>query len=499
MEYIATFDIGTSSIKGVLIGKDGSLQYPETRPIETDYREDGRVEQDPGQWWEKVCQITVSWWESGISPQHVKAIVMSGQMQDCIPIDADGQPVRPAILYADNRAEEQAEHIAYDIPDLSLTTGNHFDGSMIFPKIKWLQEIERHAYERTETICVSAKDYVIFQLTQETVADPVTGATTGMMDLHRKEWVTKWVEDQGLDSQKLPPLFDPSTKVGEVVEKSAKKSGFVRGTPVLCGSGDAGATTMGAGIIDQGDKYVYLGSTGWVAYVTDRITEQADGIFHLRDLSQEQYIAIAPMLNVGNAHLWAVDLFGEGEEKDYIGFEHAVQSTAPGAADVLFLPYLKGERFPIQDMSASGCFMNMRETTTKAHLSRAVLEGVSMSIRQTIETLIGEDAVDTPLILIGGGTQSESWCQILADMCQNVVRVPEHPEYLPSLGVAAAGFVYLHWSADYQGFHQHFMQHLPMKTYYPSPDVKATYERLYQKFKSLYPIIRDWSEGERFS
>ncbi|QDI92888.1 hypothetical protein EPH95_18340 [Salicibibacter halophilus] len=491
MEYIATFDIGTSSIKGVLVGKDGSLHCTETRPIRTDYREDGRVEQDPGQWWDQVCHIAVSWWEH-VNSQNVKAIVMSGQMQDCIPIDADGRPVRPAILYADNRAEEQAAHIAHDIPDLSMKTGNHFDGTMVFPKMKWLKEHERESYERTETICVSAKDYVVFQLIQKAVADPVTGATTGMMDLRGKEWASEWVEEQGLDAQKLPPLSAPCTMVGGVVEKSAKQSGFAGGTPVLCGAGDAGATTMGAGVMDHGDKYVYLGSTGWVAYVTEKITEQADGIFHLTDLSQEQYIAIAPMLNVGNAHLWAVDLFGNGGDKDYIGFENAVQSTDPGASDVLFLPYLKGERFPIQDMSASGAFMNMKETTTKAHLSRAVLEGVSMSIRQTIETLVGDGARRTPLTLIGGGTQSEAWCQILADMCRNVVRVPEHPEYLPSLGVAAAGFVHLQWVSDYQAFHQQFMQHQPMKTYYPDADVKATYEDLYTKFKALYPLIKDW-------
>ncbi|QQK75720.1 hypothetical protein HUG15_09175 [Salicibibacter cibarius] len=494
MEYIATFDIGTSSVKGVLVGRDGSLHYPEMRPVHTDYRDVGRVEQDPEQWWEKVCHIAFSWWKNGINPQHVNAIVMSGQMQDCIPIDADGQPVRPAILYSDNRAEEQAEYIAQDTHDLSLKTGNHFDGTMVFPKIKWLQEKEREVYDRTATICVSAKDYVIFQLTKKPVVDSVTGATTGMMDLRRKEWISKWMEEQGLDAQKLPPLVDPSAKVGEVVEKSAKQSGFVRGTPVLCGAGDAGATTMGAGVVEQGDKYVYLGSTGWVAFVTETITAQADGIFHLANLTPDEYIAIAPMLNVGNAHLWAVDLFGDGGEKDYAGFEHAVQSTSPGASDVLFLPYLKGERFPVQDMSASGSFMNIRETTTKAHLSRAVLEGVSMSIRQTMDTLIGEDAGQTPLTLIGGGTQSESWCQILADVCQSFVRVPEHPEYLPSLGVAAAGFVHLQWSANYREFHQHIMQNQSMKTYDPDANVKETYDRLYEKFKALYPAIKDWSK-----
>ncbi|WP_078394914.1 xylulokinase [Shouchella patagoniensis] len=487
MENIAAFDIGTTNIKGVLIEKDGSYRLPLTHSLRTIFGEGGTVEQDPNEWWEKLCSITVNWWGNGVEPDSIKAIVMSGQMQDFIPIDHTGNPVRPAILYSDGRAKAQAEFIDKTLPFIQEKTGNHFDGTMVLPKICWLVEHEQATYEKTAAFLVNAKDFAIYKLTGQAVADPVTGATTGMMDLHKKEWLFEWFEQLGLDESKLPTLLSPNSVAGEVLHGAG---GFATGTPVLSGSGDAGATSMGAGVLNTGSKYAYIGSTGWVAYATESVSQAEKGVFHLVHFSEESYLAIAPILNAGNVHRWAVEQFMNG---NYSAFEQAVNETKASETTPLFLPYLNGERFPVQDMNASGSFMNLKGTTTKEDLCRSVLEGVAFALRQTMELLLGEANDEVPFTLIGGGTKSEAWCQIIADVCGRAVHVPEDADFIPSLGVAAAGFCHLNWCANYEDFNTRIIQSIPKKIYNPQERSQEVYCRLYKKFTRLYPLVQSWT------
>ncbi|WP_054710169.1 FGGY family carbohydrate kinase [Bacillus sp. JCM 19041] len=171
MEFIAAFDIGTTNIKGVLIEKDGSLRFSQTHSLNTVFGKSETVEQDPNEWWEKLCHIAANWWDNGVEPDSIKAIVMSGQMQDCIPIDRTGNPVRPAILYSDGRAKAQAESIDKTLPFIREKTGNHFDGTMVLPKIRWMAEKEHATYEKTVTFFVNAKDFAIYKLTGQAVCN----------------------------------------------------------------------------------------------------------------------------------------------------------------------------------------------------------------------------------------------------------------------------------------------------------------------------------------
>ncbi|WP_054710166.1 FGGY-family carbohydrate kinase [Bacillus sp. JCM 19041] len=247
---------------------------------------------------------------------------------------------------------------------------------------------------------------------------------------------------------------------------------------------------MGAGVLNAGSKYVYIGSTGWVAYATTILSQAEQGVFHLAHLPEESYIAIAPMLNAGNVHRWAVDQFMDG---DYLAFEQAVQETKASEGIPLFLPYLNGERFPVQDMKAAGSFMNLKGTTTKADLCRSVLEGVAFALRQTMDLLLREKDDETPFTLIGGGTKSAAWCQIIADVCGHVVHVPENADFLPSLGVAAAGFCHLNWSASYEDFNASIIQSISKKVYTPQERTQEVYRRMYEKFTRLYPLVQAWT------
>ncbi|RLZ14968.1 carbohydrate kinase, partial [Proteus mirabilis] len=159
----------------------------------------------------------------------------------------------------------------------------------------------------------------------------MTGATTGLMNIETRAWHEEWMEVLGLSTGKLPELCHPDQVVGSVNASAAKLTGFVEGTPVLCGSGDAGATTMGAGAIQEGDAYIYMGTTGWIALPSFKVSKQHYGVFHLAHLPRDRYITIAPLLNVGNVHSWGAETFTDRQaDNQFAAFESLAQAGVPG-------------------------------------------------------------------------------------------------------------------------------------------------------------------------
>ncbi|WP_408110766.1 FGGY-family carbohydrate kinase [Brevibacillus sp. B_LB10_24] len=502
MKYIASFDIGTTSAKGILVSEHATIHEETTISLRTEYGQEGEVqtiEQDPDQWYEAVVAIAQSWWASGINPADVQLIAMSGQMQDCIPIDGMGNPVRPAILYTDVRAGQQAGRIAAELGEdkIRQVTGNHMDGSLTFPKILWLMEQERAGYEKTASFLISSKDYVIRKLTGRNVADPTTGATSGAMDLSTRQWSEVWFHQFGLDSGKMPELLSTDSIAGHVLPEAAAATGFAVHTPVLCGIGDAGATTIGAGVTEPGDVYAYLGTSGWVAATTDQVGFIGGGGFHLAHVASGLLIAITPLSNAGSAHKWALSVFGgrgaEGEADEAAAFTELEQEMAAcdrSHSSAVFLPYLNGERCPVNDPLANGCFIGLTSRTTRAEMSCAVLEGVAMAMRQVME-LLSVSNRSNRLVLIGGGTKSRVWNQIFADITGMEVIVPQEAQFLPALGCAAAGFIRLGWSESYEQFARTRLASQPFDRYVPDKGLSQMYQKKYERYLMLYPALQD--------
>jgi xylulokinase len=496
MEYIAAFDIGTTSTKGILVARDGSIHGSITVSLDTIFDAGGSIEQDPEQWWLSIQTIAGQWWKKGFSPESIAAIIFSGQMQDCIPIDEFGKPVRNAILYSDGRADCQARQILKRIGEAEIRqiTGNHFDGTMVFPKILWMLEQETDNYQRTNCFLVSSKDYVIRQLTGRNIADPTTGATTGMMKLDSREWMFDWIQKFGISGALLPQILSPGEIVAYVDKTASQLTGFSTKTPVLCGIGDAGAATIGAGAVKVGEIYAYIGTTGWVAIPTRNVNPKGNGIFNLAHYPSDLLIAIAPLTNAGNVHKWAATIFSCGlnaadKTGIYSHFEESIVKAPPGAHGVTFLPYLNGERCPVQDANASGCFAGLTELTTKEDMCRAVLEGVAMSIRQVMDLLIGGQRIER-LVLVGGGSKAETWCQIIADVCRTEVVVPLNAEFLPSLGVTSIAFERLNWSESYEKPAKEWVMEKTNTVFFETREHEEIYDQIYRKFIMLYPALK---------
>lgn len=487
MAYIASFDIGTTQAKGVLVAQNGTVHYEIDVPITT-IEQDGFVEQDPRQWLQAVKDIAAAWFRQGVKAEEIQVITLTGQMQDCILIDRAGEPLRPAILYSDNRATSQAEQIKerWGEQTIRLKTGNHMNGSLVLPKLKWLQEKEGELLRRTDSILISPKDYVIRHLTGKKVADPTTAATTGMMDIQQCKWIEAWLEELEIPTTLLPKIVRSDQLAGKVTAHAADMIGFAVDTPVICGIGDAGAATIGANVRELGEVYAYLGTSGWMATITDQVQLLPEGVFHLAFVEENKYIVAPPITNAGVVHQWVRSLLLHDLEKDqdaYQRLEEEMQSVEPSDNHLLFLPYLQGERFPVQDPTATGMFVGLKASTTYAEMSYAALEGVAMAMRQGLEQ-IAPNQTFHQLSLIGGGSQSDTWNQIFADVLDLQVSVPAEAQFLPSKGVAALGAKYLGWYRKLGEFITASTAN--ERIYQPNSSLQDHLNQKYKRYRRLY-------------
>ncbi|GAA0348372.1 FGGY family carbohydrate kinase [Oceanobacillus oncorhynchi subsp. oncorhynchi] len=490
MTYVAVFDIGTTAVKGILVDKDVQLMEEHSVELTTFVSEEGLIEQQPADWWKAVIQITSLWWKNGISPESVRAITFSGQMEDVISIsEADAYR---AILYSDMRAGKEAEWITKQCPEIRSYTGNNVSASTPLAKIKWLEKYSPDQYENTMKFVFSSKDYVIYKLTNEAVTDPITAATTGMMDLKNRVWNEAIYQTCRIDEEKLPALLEADSIIGAITEEASKVTGFSTSTIVINGTGDAGATTLGAGAVHENDCYFYMGTTGWLAIV-ERNKGQLDSLseshFNLAFVEKSHRISVAPLLNVGNVHQWAAQLYiDQHVAHKYETFETLIEQTEPGSGGVLFLPYLNGERNPMIDPNAKGAYWGITPHTERKYLARAALEGVTFSLKQTLEMYDLKD--QRTITLIGGVSKSNNWCQMMTDIMNHPIRVPLNSEYLPSIGVASTAFIELGWCESYRQFVNTFVRNIPSKDYTPNQERVAVYAAQYETFKKLHPALQ---------
>lgn len=515
----ATFDIGTTAAKAVVVCDDGTVRFSASEGIVT--LTDGEFrEQAPDDWYRAFIAISEKIFER-IPAEEIEAVVFSGQMQDMIPVDADGNAVRNAILYSDGRAGEEAERIMRTVgerktagnegagrgtaggrtsengpeafaaageAEITRITGNHFDGSMPLPKILWYKEHEPENYARTAKILISSKDYILGKLTGRFVGDVTACSTAGAMELAVKRWSPELIAAAGLDADIFSEILYAHELVGTVSEKASEQTGYTTATRVYAGTGDAGATTLASGILSEGEYNINLGTSGWVAAVSEGCMESAGGGFNLAAMQPGKYINVVPFFNGGNVHKFVAGaLSAKGGEADYSYISEILKGTEPGSGGVFFLPYLVGERFPIVDAKVRGTYFGIGQETTAGELARSALEGVAYSIRQGME-LMGAPA--KKVTVIGGGAREEAWCRILGGVTGQDIIVYKDPDLLPALAIAASVFMAEGLIKDYGEFIDGLTAQGHCTVCPQEPGAKAVYDGLYEKYKTIYPTVK---------
>ena len=481
-DAVLSVDVGTTALKGALLARSGALLGEAEVTVETFRPQEGHAEQSPQGWWAALVTLCRQLSLQGEGLKGARALILCGQMQGLV-LTRVGVPSGPALLHTDVRAlQEVGETTARLGLDPQTASGNPYTAASLPPRLAWLA---RHAPQRLTgrpRLHVGAKDALIERLCGAHVTDHATAATSGLYDLARGRWQEEWLPLLGLDLA-LPRLRWPHEQAGLLGEDAASALGLAAGLPVLTGLGDAGATTLGAGVSGPGEQYLYLGTSGWVGTVSTGPPARP-GVFRLPLLSPDRVLAVAPLRNAGSAHRWAAETFAGG------AFERleTLMGQAP-ASSVLCLPYLEGERSPVDDPHARGVFLGLDQTTGPGVLARAVLEGVAFALRQAGEQLGAPHGGQPHLTLLGGGARSGVWRQILADVFATTIRVPESPALLPVLGGAYPAFRWLGWTSSFTEYRARVLSRQPFTDHPADPARAAQYARDYRRFEALYPAV----------
>lgn len=484
MSVYLAIDVGTSSAKAALYEQNGKLlairsqEYPLHQP-NTNW-----AEQNPDDWWQAVQDICTQLINENKRPS-IRAVSVSGQTPSCIPINKKGQPLIPAILWLDRRATSQVEWLRQNLGEETARRigGNTIDSFFGGPKWLWYVQEKSQLLAQTWKI-LQANGYIAFCLTGEITIDPSNaGLCSPCYDLSSNRWHQAICEMMEIDIEILPEIFRSSQIVGQVTSSASKKTGIPAGTPVVCGAGDFACACLGAGVTQPGQAAVMLGTAGNLLIPGIDRTDPR--------LLNTRHVTGAPLslggVMAGGVVSWFVNAFGGNSPDIYDQLEEEARQTPPGADGLIFLPYLMGERSPIWDPDARGVFFGLNAKHQRAHLYRAVLEGVVFAFRQIKEIVTELGNPIDELMLINGGARSTLWRQIFADC----LGIPNH--WLPNSGGTILGGAYLaaHGCGDVKGFEsiQDWLE--PTRDSFPDKTNSDLYTNAYQTYKELYPRLKD--------
>jgi xylulokinase len=493
MDLVLAYDVGTSGTKAVLINTDGQVQAKAFEPYPTTYPRPLWAEQDPEDWWRAIAATTRRVLQAaGVGPDQVAGIAFTTQMVNLIPLDAAGAPLRPCISWLDGRAGIEARGIMRRLGGeriFAAILGAGITGKDVLPKMLWLKKHEPEVYRRAATL-VDVGGYLLLRTTGRRVVEWSVASVTGLFHLKHKTWDEGMMRLFGLERAKFPDLVQSIDRVGGLTPSAAADLGLRAGTPVFGGAGDGMSAPVGAGAVGDGDGHLMLGTSGFIGAITRRKVTGKGGIVTLQSADPQHYLLIAEMETAAGCLRWAVEtLYGmQPGSEGYQTMDREVAASPPGAGNLLFTPWMYGERAPVADERLRASFINLGTNHTRGDMARAIYEGVAFNYRWLLESLErGFGFRPDPLRVIGGGARSAPWVQILADITGRTMEVMPWPQEAAAVGGALLAAVGLgvHPSITSLG---NLLK--PERVVTPAPSAFDSFQPAYATFQSLYAALR---------
>lgn len=499
MTYLLGIDVGTTGTKTLLIQDDGKVvaSASEEYPLHTP--QPNWSEQDPADWWRAVCgSVRAVLDKVPGAATHIAGIGLSGQMHGAVFLDQDHQVIRPAILWNDQRTGEECVEITSRVGAARLMelACNPALTGFTAPKILWLRTHEPKHYERVRTILLP-KDYVRFRLTGTFATEVSDASGTLLFDVKGRRWSKELLELLEIPREFLPDCAESQEVTGKVSRIAAEETGLREGTPVVGGGGDQAAGAVGTGVVSKGIISSTLGTSGVVFAFADKPEMDPQGRLHtFCHAVPGKWHMMGVMLSAGGSLRWFRDVLcheevAQAQQQGVEVYElltAAAATVSPGAEGLIFLPYLAGERTPYPDPQARGVFIGLSLRHTKAHLVRAVLEGVTFGMRDSLEIMREQHIEARQIRASGGGGRSDIWRQIQADVFAapvTSINVQEGPAFGVALLAGVGTGVYSSVPEACQATIRVVSETAPR------PEVTAVYERYYHIYRSLYPLLRE--------
>jgi xylulokinase len=483
-DYILSVDLGTTSCKTVLFDADFNVVETSKKVCDTSYQHPGWAEQPAYQWWRALKDNTQEVIEkSSIDPAKIIAVGIDAFSTTVLPVDKEGDPLRPGLIWMDRRASKQAEWITQNLKDETWQiNGNISDAGNIAPKIMWIKENEPYVYEKTHMF-LHANGYLGYRLTGKYSMDISEAGLSQMCNTRTGEYSDVLLDGCGIDRVKLPPIFNCTDVIGQVTAEAAAKTGLVEGTPVIAGAMDNVAAGLGTGVSKGGEVFI---SGGTVTTNNVCLSEPK----YNKNLHVYAHIVPGTWITAGG-----VDFGGAGlkwfkeevlEEESFAEIDKLGDSSVCAKSSVIFIPYMVGQRCPIWNDNTSGVLMGLKPTTNRQDLIRAFMEGTAYGSRHVF-SIVEEEGVEIYNVKItGGSANSATWVQIFSDVLGKPINIPGAVD-LPPLGVAIAA---AYGVGAIKTFEEGIEKIAARDSFTPNPENHEYYSEMYSVFRSLYENIK---------
>ena len=468
-------DLGTSELKAILMGLDGTVLAHTGVRLNVSRRHSGWSEQAPEDWWQ-ACLQALDLLRAHEAFDRVACIGLSGQMHGAVLLGADDRVLYPAILWDDSRAVAEAEQLG---PGFAEVTGSLPMAGLTAPKLRWLQRHEPEVFKAIDCV-LSPKDYLRLRLCGERISEMSDAAGTLWLDVARREWFTPMLRATGLEPAQMPRLVEGGAASARVTLTGL---GLPADVVIAGGGGDNPVAAVGIGAINAGDGFITLGTSAAIVAITDHAAgNPASAVHSFCHALPERWYTMGAMLAGASCLRWVTRLTGMADEQTLL---EQVQAQLPIGQPVplgtpLFLPYLAGERTPHNDPLLRGGFMHLGHDCTPAMLGYAVMEGVGFGLLDALRAVQSAGADVTSCALVGGGARSEYWAQLLANILQREIFTLHGSELSACIGAAKLGFMAIGEGAGL------LAAGMPVKArYQPDLTQQPVLEARYRKFQGL--------------
>lgn len=486
MKYFIGVDLGTSGLKALLVSEKGEIICAANSAYPCDFPNPGWSEQSPSVWWDALV-TAVKKLTGACNKTEIAGIGVAGQMHGLVTLDQANEVIRPCILWNDGRSEKQTAFLNEKIgkDKLKAWTGNVAFPGFTAPKVLWMKENEEENFAKIRKILLP-KDYLNFRLTGNFTTDLSDAAGMLFLDVKNGCWSKEMCDICGITEETLPQLLKGYETAGYLTEGAAEALGLPQGIPVAAGAGDNAGAAIGTLLPEKDRANISLGTSGTVFLPCENFLEVAeDGIHNFRH-ADGNYHLMACILSAASCNEWfCKDIL---QTEDYAGEQSKITAADLGNNHVFFLPYLMGERSPMNDVNARGVFFGLRRDTKREDMTLAVLEGVAFALKENLEIMKGCGIEINRCTLCGGGAKSHLWQSVLA----NVLRLPmDLPvcEEGPSYGVAILAMVSAGAYASVSEATEKFLK--TKESVLPDSKISDRYEEKYQQFKKIYPALKN--------
>lgn len=497
-KFVISHDVGTGGSKAVLADLEGNIMASCFEPYPTAYPHPHWAEQDPRDWWRTVTASTRKVLkESRIHPRQVAGMGFAAQMLGVLPVDEKGLPLRPAIIWIDSRANEQAARLVRRFGGsrvIMALAGAVPSGKDVVCKILWIKEKEPEVFTATHKI-LDVNGYLVFRATGNMIIDHTGAGVTGLLKNKTREWDQLFARLLGVPLEKMPDIKSSIEVVGLLTREAAEEMGLEPGIPVIGGMGDIPAAATGSGALEHGDPHIYLGTSGWLVLSVRKPKNLGkNGIVSVVSADPEMFLMIGESETAGACLKWFADNFATAEERKeaarrgdemaiFAILDEVAEEVEPGSDRLLFTPWLFGERSPITDTTIRSAFVNLSLNHRREYLLRSIYEGVAYNFRWLVDTVADAGFPCQTLRAIGGGARSDLWMQIMADVTRRTIEAVADPQEAGAIGCALAVAVAL---GEYPGYRDLKKVVRVRRSFEPDPGCCPEYDELYEVFRQLY-------------